>query len=320
MYKIKTLGKHYFTSAPTGLKRKYRKMISNYGQSYGEWAEPVDVKAFAISDFVSPHPEETTAYIVYMLEHMKKIADLLGKAEDAQYFKKYADRTRIGYQKLVETKKHGMDTDRQAKLVRPLYLKLLNDKQTEYAKKRLIKALDKIELKNDNTWTLSMCYYGDSYTPSADGRWSMNTQTYGITLVVENDTGELTYENSWIRAWLKNTWINELFTPAQQAILQGNENCFGDKIFLPSSSEISVNAPKPFGLYKYPFCLGAYKEVLQGYGDNYCPYWLRDGIEKGSDGKSYVTCVTSRPPFDQTTEYLATKTFIGVVPAIIINL
>ncbi len=142
MYKIKTLGKHYFTSAPTGLKRKYRKMISNYGQSYGEWAEPVDVKAFAISDFVSPHPEETTAYIVYMLEHMKKIADLLGKVEDAQYFKKYADRTRIGYQKLVETKKHGMDTDRQAKLVRPLYLKLLNDKQTEYAKKRLIKALD----------------------------------------------------------------------------------------------------------------------------------------------------------------------------------
>ena len=142
MYKIKTLGKHYFTSAPTGLKRKYRKMISNYGQSYGEWAEPVDVKAFAISDFVSPHPEETTAYIVYMLEHMKKIADLLGKADDAQYFKKYADRTRIGYQKLVETKKHGMDTDRQAKLVRPLYLKLLNDKQTEYAKKRLIKALD----------------------------------------------------------------------------------------------------------------------------------------------------------------------------------
>ena len=73
-------------------------------------------------------------------------------------------------------------------------------------------------------------------------------------------------------------------------------------------------------LYKYPFCLGAYKEVLQGYGDNYCPYWLRDGIVKGDDGKNYVTCVTSRPPFDQTTEYPATKTFVGVVPAIIIEL
>lgn len=141
-YKIKTLGKHYFTSAPTGLKHKWRKLISNYGQSYGEWAEPVDVKAFAISDFVNPHPEETTAYIVYMLETMEKIAIVLGKTEDAKYYKKYADSTRIGYQHLVETKKHTMDTDRQAKLVRPLYLKLLTEKQTEFAKKRLLKALD----------------------------------------------------------------------------------------------------------------------------------------------------------------------------------
>ncbi|MDY2971646.1 MAG: hypothetical protein SOR64_02950 [Eubacteriales bacterium] len=47
---------------------------------------------------------------------------------------------------------------------------------------------------------------------------------------------------------------------------------------------------------------------------------MRDGIEKGDDGKNYVTCVTSCPPFDQTTQYLATKTFVGVVPAIIIEL
>ena len=142
VYKIKTIGKHYLTGLPTGLKHKYRKMISNYGQSYGEWAEPVDVKAFAISDFICPHPEETTAYIVYMLEYMEKIASLLGKTEDAEYYKKYADITRVGYQHLVETEKNTLDTDRQAKLVRPLYLKLLNEKQTEFAKKRLIKALD----------------------------------------------------------------------------------------------------------------------------------------------------------------------------------
>lgn len=142
VYKIKTISKHYLTSAPTGLKHKYRKLISNYGQSYGEWAEPVDVKAFAISDFVCPHPEETTAYIVYMLEHMTKIAEILGKKDDAQYYTKFADKVRIGYRKLVETKTHNFDTDRQAKLVRPLYLKLLDEKQTEFAKARLIKALD----------------------------------------------------------------------------------------------------------------------------------------------------------------------------------
>lgn len=142
MYKIGTLGKWYLTALPTGVGCKYRKYISNYGQSYGEWAEPVDVNAFRISDFVCPHPEETTAYIVYMLGHMAEIAAALGKKEDEALYKKYADRARLGYQKLIETKKYSYDTDRQAKLVRPLYMGLLTKEQEEFAKKRLIKALD----------------------------------------------------------------------------------------------------------------------------------------------------------------------------------
>lgn len=140
--KIKTLGKWYLTALPTGVGLKYKNYISNFGQSYGEWAEPVDVNAFRISDFVCPHPEETTAYIVYMLEHMAEIARLLGKEDDAVYYLKYVNKAKIGYRKLIETKKYSYDTDRQAKLVRPLYLKLLDEKQTEFAKKRLIKALD----------------------------------------------------------------------------------------------------------------------------------------------------------------------------------
>ncbi len=142
-YKIKTIGKRSLTGLPTGLSRKYRKMVSNYGQSYGEWAEPVDVKAFSVSDFICPHPEETTAYIVYMLEHMTKIADILGKKEDAEYFKRYSEIAKTGYQKLVESKKFSLDTDRQAKLVRPLYMDLLDSRQKEAAKRRLIKALDR---------------------------------------------------------------------------------------------------------------------------------------------------------------------------------
>lgn len=121
---------------------RYRKYISNYGQSYGEWAEPADVNAFRISDFICPHPEETTAYIVSLLGHMVKIAAVLGKSEDEKLYKKYAERAKLGYQKLVGTKKFSLDTDRQAKLVRPLYMRLLTEKQTTYAKNRLIKALD----------------------------------------------------------------------------------------------------------------------------------------------------------------------------------
>ena len=142
LFKIKTLGKWYLTSLPTGIGCKYRKYISNYGQSYGEWAEPADVNPFRVSDFVCPHPEETTAYIVFMLERMAEIAHELGKEKDKALYQKYADRARIGYQKLIETKKYSYDTDRQAKLVRPLYMRLLTKEQEEIAKKRLFKALE----------------------------------------------------------------------------------------------------------------------------------------------------------------------------------
>ena len=141
-FKIGTVGKWYLTSLPTGVGLKDSFSISNYGQSYGEWAEPTDVKAFAISDFISPHPEETTAYIVYLMRHMEKIATLLGKKEDAELFAKTAEKVKLGYRQLVKTKKFSLDTDRQAKLVRPLYMELLDEEQTEFAKKRLVEALD----------------------------------------------------------------------------------------------------------------------------------------------------------------------------------
>ncbi len=146
-FKISTLGKWYPTALRTGIPHKYKKYISNYGQSYGEWAEPTSVYITSFKDFASPHPEETTAYIVYMLEIMAEIASILNKKDDEAYFNSYASKARLGYQKLVECPKFSLDTDRQSKLVRPLYLNLLNKEQTEYAKKRLIKALDDFDWK-----------------------------------------------------------------------------------------------------------------------------------------------------------------------------
>ena len=158
-FKIKTLGKWYPTAVGTGLQRKYKKYISNYGQSYGEWAEPTEVHITGFKDFACPHPEETTAYIVYMLEAMAEIAEVLGKTDDKKTLLKmeketigmylsghpmeeYAEKAKIGYGKLIESPKFSLDTDRQSKLVRPLYMNLLGEKQADFAKKRLIKALE----------------------------------------------------------------------------------------------------------------------------------------------------------------------------------
>lgn len=141
-FKIKTLGKWYPTAVRTGIDRKYKKYISNYGQSYGEWAEPTEVHITGFKDFACPHPEETTAYIVYLLQTMAEIAEVLGKQDDKKRFSEYAEKAKIGYGKLIECPEFTLDTDRQAKLVRPLYMGLLDEKQTEFAKKRLITALE----------------------------------------------------------------------------------------------------------------------------------------------------------------------------------
>lgn len=141
-FKIKTLGKRYPTAIKTGIDRKYKKYISNYGQSYGEWAEPTEVHITGFKDFACPHPEETTAYIVYMLQTMAEIAEVLGNQEDKKRFSEYAEKAKIGYGKLIECPKFLLDTDRQAKLVRPLYMNLLNEEQSQFAENRLIAALD----------------------------------------------------------------------------------------------------------------------------------------------------------------------------------
>lgn len=141
-FKIKTLGKWYPTAMRTGIDRKYKKYISNYGQSYGEWAEPTEVHITGFKDFACPHPEETTAYIVYMLQTMAEIAEVLGKTDDKKRFSEYAEKAKIGYNKLLECPKFSLDTDRQAKLVRPLYMNLLNEEQAKFAENRLVAALD----------------------------------------------------------------------------------------------------------------------------------------------------------------------------------
>ncbi|MBR1780355.1 MAG: family 78 glycoside hydrolase catalytic domain, partial [Oscillospiraceae bacterium] len=107
------------------------------GQSYGEWAEPAEVKPNDWRDMVFPHPEVSTAYTAYVLGLMAEIGTELGKRADAQRFRETSDKCRAAYQKLAE-----LDTDRQALLVRPLAFRLLNDEQTAYARRRLIRALE----------------------------------------------------------------------------------------------------------------------------------------------------------------------------------
>ena len=129
-------------SRPLGIDGRYRKYAVNKGQSYGEWAEPNDVKAFVWYDFASPHPEESTAYTSWILEIVAEICEMLGKTDNVDRLREYSEGAKKAYQEMVKTKKFSLDTDRQAKQVRPLYMKLLDEKQDAYARERLVKALE----------------------------------------------------------------------------------------------------------------------------------------------------------------------------------
>ena len=129
---------------PMHLSHKNRKYAVNCGKSYGEWAEPNDVMAFHGIDFFIPHPEESTAYTYFTLKRVLEIASILGKPETPQLarIREYSKGAKRAYQELVTKDGYSLDTDRQAKLVRPLYMGLLTPEQEAFARKRLIAALD----------------------------------------------------------------------------------------------------------------------------------------------------------------------------------
>ncbi len=141
-FMIRRCGKNGFLSKPIGIKGETAKYAVNAGQSFGEWAEPKEVHPNKWTDMVAPHPEESTAYTAYVLGLMAKISKELGKEKDAEYYQKYSEGCKKAYQAMVKTKDFSLDTDRQARLVRPLAFDLLDENQMDYAKKRLLKSLE----------------------------------------------------------------------------------------------------------------------------------------------------------------------------------
>ena len=125
-----------------GLAAKDRKFLNNYGQAYGEWAEPQDVNPQTWKTCVITHPESATAYTSHVMELMAEMAEALGKADEAQAYRAFSEGNKQSYQALMRSETYSLDTDRQAQLVRGLYFDMLDGEQTEYAKKRLIEALE----------------------------------------------------------------------------------------------------------------------------------------------------------------------------------
>ena len=111
------------------------------GIHLGEWLEPEEFRD-AVYGTKAKHPEECTAYLYYAMTVMGEIADRLGETEYAAKLREIARGAKLAYHHLfVET--GTMDTDRQAKLVRPLALGLLDGAEKVSAQKRLKQAVER---------------------------------------------------------------------------------------------------------------------------------------------------------------------------------
>ncbi|MCD7751700.1 MAG: glycoside hydrolase family 78 protein [Lachnospiraceae bacterium] len=129
-------------SKPLGMHREDRKYAVNCGQSYGEWAEPADVFPNKWTDMILPHPEVSTAYTAYCFRLFAEMAQEMGEDDTACEYKELSEKVKLSYQAMRRLPEFSLDTDRQAMLVRPLALDLLDEEQTAYAGKRLLSALE----------------------------------------------------------------------------------------------------------------------------------------------------------------------------------
>lgn len=106
------------------------------GVHLGEWLEPEEFRD-KVYGAQAKHPEECTAYLYLTMTTLAEIAELLEEPDYSAECRKIAEGAKRVYPRFAE-----LDTDRQAKLVRPLALGLLDGKVKKAAQQRLVQAVE----------------------------------------------------------------------------------------------------------------------------------------------------------------------------------
>ncbi|MBL7492991.1 family 78 glycoside hydrolase catalytic domain [Frankia sp. AgB1.9] len=108
------------------------------GVHLGDWLEAAEFRD--PSPGRTPMPEEATAYLHYTMTHLAEIATVLGETADADLFAEYAQGAKAAYTHQF-LRDGTLDTDRQAKLVRPLALGLADGDVRRRLQDRLVQAV-----------------------------------------------------------------------------------------------------------------------------------------------------------------------------------
>ena len=162
------------------------------GIHLGEWLEPEQFRD-KVYGAKAKHPEECTAYLYLAMTTMAEIAEALGETEYAARLRLVAEKAKAVYPQFAE-----LDTDRQAKLVRPLALGLLDSREKAKAQKRLKQAVEHFDYKV-GTGFLSTPFVLGVLTEAGEKEtaYKMLTNTERPGWLYEVEQGASTVWESW---------------------------------------------------------------------------------------------------------------------------
>lgn len=122
--------------------------ILDKGFHYGEWLEPGSANmANAIKAYTSPDAEVATAWFYYSSRTLAETAEILGYEKDQEYYHELSEKIKSAYQSRF-VKEGKINSNRQCKYVRPLYMGLLDEKEAKTA------AEDLFHMVRDNRYKI----------------------------------------------------------------------------------------------------------------------------------------------------------------------
>ena len=121
------------------------KYVYEKGIHLGEWLEPEQFRD-KVYGAKGKYPEECTAYLSYSMKIIGEIAQILNEDEYASKCREYELGAKKVYNELF-VKNNTIDTDRQAKLVRPLAFDLLEGETKKNVEVRLKKAIENYDYR-----------------------------------------------------------------------------------------------------------------------------------------------------------------------------
>lgn len=180
------LGKHY-------------KYILDTGYHWGEWLEPgTSMMQASVRALAFPDAEVATAWFYHSVKQLSEMAEILGKTEESEQYTQLAQEIKEAYKK--EFLKFGtVNSKRQCRYVRPVYMGLVEEKQARKIVRKLEKKCQKNQFKIGTgfltTYQILQVLTDYGYKETA---YKMLTQTDCPGWMYEVDKGATTIWENWM--------------------------------------------------------------------------------------------------------------------------